>query len=420
MPMSPKQFIPPDINAGPEVETSAEAGAETSRHDLLEVAFESIPGGLVGFDKRLNLIFRNQAARSLLPNEPDISNMLSELTAGSTYEDWASELRRVVESGLQRRLDVVVKQTDDTPETHLDILISPLRHPESGDTLGGLLLVEDVTARAGMERRLAVSERLAAVGNMAARVAHELNNPLDGILRYTKLAIRLIQQHHETPLPESDEATDKIVSYLEHAKSGAMRMTEILADMLKFSRSAPASFEQATISKIVEDAVATMDGHASDSGISVVCNFLQSDMPVVRGSNLFQVFCNLTKNAIDAMPDGGTLTITTQMKSQDIVVMFEDTGVGLPDETDKIFEPFFTTKAPGKGTGLGLAVCRELINKYSGDITASRREPQGTRMTVRIPIRTLEPFAGGYQTINSQLESGSPQTDTPSAKEQSA
>ncbi len=413
MPTSSKQHVQPDAD------TDVDSDAETGHQGLLEVAFESLPCVLVGFDKRLNLIFRNQAARSLLPNEPDISDMLSKLTEESTYEDWASELRRVVESGLQRRLDVVVKQNDDTPEIHLDILISPLRHPETGDTLGGLLLAEDVTSRAGMERRLAVSERLAAVGNMAARVAHELNNPLDGILRYTKLAIRLIQQLHETQRPESDEAADKIVTYLEHAKSGALRMTEILADMLKFSRSAPASFEQATINKIVEDAVATMNGHASDSRISTVCNFLQADMPIVRGSNLFQVFCNLTKNAIDAMPDGGTLTITTKIQARELVVLFEDTGIGLPDEADKIFDPFFTTKAPGKGTGLGLAVCKELIEKYAGDITASRREPQGTRMEVRIPIRTLEPFARGNKVLNSPLKSGSRPTDTSSIKEQS-
>ncbi|MFH1419712.1 MAG: ATP-binding protein [Planctomycetota bacterium] len=419
MPTSPNQCVQPDSDA------------DTGRQGLLEVAFESLPCGLVVFDKRLNLIFQNQTARSLLPDEPDISRMLSELAEDSTYEDWASELRRVVESGLPRRQDVVVKQVGDTPETYLDILLSQLRHPETGDALGGLLLVEDVTSRASMERRLAVSERLAAVGKMAARVAHELNNPLDGILRYTKLAMRVAQQLHETHSPKSDEASSKIVAHLEHAKSGAVRMAEILADMLKFSRNAPAAFEQATINKIVEDAVAALEGQATDAGVSVVCNFLQTDMPVVRGSNLFQVFCNLTKNAIDAMPDGGTLTITTQLQPPDVVIMFEDTGIGLPEEADKIFEPFFTTKAPGKGTGLGLAVCKELIDKYSGAITASNREPQGTRMTVRIPVRNLEPFTRSAKAQNHQgvaadapvgrqewPEPGNRKTDTSSAKEQ--
>ncbi len=347
--------------------------------DLFESAFESLPMSVLVFNKRLEVVLRNRAANDLLPGEPDLSRALAQLTVESRYEDWAAELRKVIDTQLPRRIDVTVRRESHEPEVYLHVLIHPLRGADTGPTIGGLLLAEDVTAHIGMERRLAVSERLAAVGKLAARVAHELNNPLDGILRYTNLAIR---HGGENP------ADSKLAHYLEQVRSGLVRMGEITRDLLEFSRNTPSSFEQATINKIVEDALSAMEGRAQEAKITMICNFHQTDMPVVRGSNLFQIFCNLIKNAIEAMPSGGTLTLTTQLIEPDVIVTIEDTGIGLPADAGRIFEPFFTTKPVGQGTGLGLAVCKELIEKYSGTITAERRRPSGTSMTVRIPIRS--------------------------------
>jgi len=108
----------------------------------------------------------------------------------------------------------------------------------------------------------------------------------------------------------------------------------------------------------------------------------------MRSANLFQVFCNLVKNAIDAMPTGGTLTVITEIVGSEVVIRFEDTGVGLPAEIERIFEPFFTTKGPGKGTGLGLAICRDIVEKYNGRITAARRPAGGSVFTIRIPLES--------------------------------
>jgi two-component system NtrC family sensor kinase len=360
---------------------SASTPANTAglSRDLFESAFESLPMAVLVFDKRLEAVLRNQAAKDLIPKGADLSRSLSELTVESRYEDWAAELRKVIDTQLPRRIDVTVRRGAQEPDTYLNILIHPLRGADGGETIGGLLLAEDVTAHIGMERRLAVSERLAAVGKLAARVAHELNNPLDGILRYTNLAIRIAAEN---------PADAKIGQYLEQVRSGILRMSEIIRDLLEFSRSTPGAIEQATINKIVEDSLSAMEGRAQHAHITTVCNFHQTDMPVVRGSNLFQIFCNLIKNAVEAMPNGGTLTLTTKLAEPDVIVTIEDTGVGLPSEAHRIFEPFFTTKAVGHGTGLGLAVCKELIEKYSGTITAERRQPCGARMTVRIPIRS--------------------------------
>jgi signal transduction histidine kinase len=403
--------------SNPQPPIAPAAGGCDALHNLLEVAFESLHSGLVLFDKRLDLILRNQTAKVLLPDAPDVSRMLSTLALESSYEDWGSEIRKVMETGLPRRLDVTVHAGGNQPDLYLDIVITRLRNPANGETIGGLLLAEDVTSRAGMERRLAVSERLAAVGKLAARVAHELNNPLDGILRYTNMALRIAEQLNSAPQGtaaecgtrnaeretraagaqsmaaqsrgQATETVAKLIGYLKNARTGIARMTEIISSLLEFSRTTPNSIEQATINKIVEDAISAMEGRAHESNVTVVCNFLQADMPVVRGSNVFQVFCNLIKNAIEAMPKGGTLMVTTRLTETDVVVTFEDTGVGLPEEVNKIFEPFFTTKSPGRGTGLGLAVCKELIEKYAGTITAADRQPRGAVFTVSIPAARL-------------------------------
>lgn len=354
--------------------------AAGSPGDLLGSVIESLPMAMVLFDKRLQVTLANRSAQELLQGEPDLGVALSRLGVEGRFEDWATELRQVMTTQLPRRLDVSIKNADRAGETFLNVMVSPLRLNGEASPSGGLLLAEDVSSHISMERRLAVSERLAAVGKLAARVAHELNNPLDGILRFTNLALR-----RATELGDA-----KIVEYLESARSAVHRLAEIGGDLLEFSRATPSTFEQATINKLVEDALSAMEGRAQEAKITVVCNFHESDMPVVRGSNLFQIFCNLIKNSIDAMPDGGTLTVTTQIAEPDVIVTVTDTGTGLPADIDRIFEPFFTTKPIGSGTGLGLAVSKELIEKYSGSITASRNEPKGTVMTVRIPIRNCE------------------------------
>jgi|CXWL01.1.fsa_nt_gi signal transduction histidine kinase len=359
----------------------------SSQNDVLAPALESLPLALVVFDRSIRTVYANQVARELLSDVNDLPAALSKLTVDGPFSDWQSQLQQVIQSRESISLDAVAAGNAQSPELFLHIRLDPLRTPATGEVIGGVLLAENVTTRISMERRLAVSERLAAVGKLAAKVAHELNNPLDGVLRYTNLALRRANAAATQPATEEQVGDPKIIEYLQNIESGIVRMRDIVSSLLDFARTAPASFQQATLNKIVEDAISAMEGKAHDVGVTVVCNFHQTDMPVVRGSSLFQIFCNLIKNAIDAMPEGGTLVITTKLMDADLVISFEDSGIGLPPDIERIFEPFFTTKPPGQGTGLGLAVCRELITKYSGTITAHRRDPAGTMMIVRFPLK---------------------------------
>lgn len=347
-----------------------------SDHALLGSVFESLTSGLVVFDRSLGIIKRNRAAHYMLPRSDNVAELLGLLTIDGACVDWSTELRSVMQSPHSKQFDAMAPRGRDEPEAYVHILIAPLRAGDSGHVIGGLLLADDVTARISMERRLAVSERLAAVGKLAARVAHELNNPLDGILRFTNLALRRADAH-----PDADTKR-----YLENIRGGVTRMAQILSTLLEFSRATPGAHEQATFNQIIEDALTAMEGRIRDAGVTVVCNFHEADMPLIRGSSLFQVLCNLIKNAVDAMPEGGTLTLTTDILDGCVIIMVEDTGIGLPHDTKQLFEPFFTTKTDGRGTGLGLAVCRELIERVGGTITAARRQPRGTTMTLRLPL----------------------------------
>jgi signal transduction histidine kinase len=361
--------------------------APGAANDALAPALESLPLALVVFDRNLKTIYANTAARNLLSDTNDLPTALAKLTVEGQFSDWRSQLQQVIQTRQSSSLDAAAGSAAHSPELFLHIRLDPLRAPTTGEVTGGILLAENVTTRISMERRLAVSERLAAVGKLAAKVAHELNNPLDGVLRYTNLALRRANSSSAQVGAPATATDPKIVEYLRQIESGIARMRDIVSSLLDFARTAPASFQQATLNKIVEDAISALEGKAHEAGVTVVCNFHEADMPVVRGSSLFQIFCNLTKNAIDAMPDGGALIITTKLIDADLVISFEDSGTGLPENIEQIFEPFFTTKPPGQGTGLGLAVCRELIAKYSGTITAHRREPKGTAMIVRFPVR---------------------------------
>jgi signal transduction histidine kinase len=337
--------------------------------------FECLSLGLVVFDTQFEIVHHNSAAEFLVHGHKTLDEALTAGTVDAQYRDWRQALREVIDQARQSRYEHVLYRDPTGRELLLNLLCIPITESEGGPVTTGTLVIEDITVAAGLEKRLAVSERMAAVGKLAARVAHELNNPLDGILRYLNLAIRAVELHNPAKVPE----------YLTQARGGLMRMADIIRELASFSRGSWTTFDHTDINAMVEEAVKVMSEKALAGGVSFVCNYSEG-MPAARGSNLFQVFCNLVKNAIDAMPAGGTLTISTQIVEREVLVRFADTGIGLPDEIERIFEPFFTTKEAGKGTGLGLAICKDIVEKYNGKIVAERRPTGGSSFTVRLPV----------------------------------
>ncbi len=366
------------LEADPGGPPTAFLGSEVGDlHVTARYLLEKLPLGIVLFDHQLRLTFSNESVPLSIPPEQTVGQALQKVTVESQYEDWSASLNQSLASGQEARFSSITLRQSGEPDRLVNLTVIPLTGRTDGHVVGGMLVVEDVTQQVTIEKRLMVSERLAAVGKLAARVAHELNNPLDGILRYINLAIRVTEQGR----------TEPVVRYLTESRKGLQRMTQIITELLEFSRTTHSVYEQTTLNQLIEDALKVMEGEAGKSKVTMVLS-LDASVPPLRAGNLFQVFCNLAKNAIDAMPRGGTLTVTTELAEGWITVRFEDTGVGLPKEQDRIFEPFFTTKGPGKGTGLGLPVSRDIVERYNGQLTGENRPSGGAMFTVRVPLST--------------------------------
>ena len=343
---------------------------------LSESILQSLPIGIVAFDSDLKILGANAQATELIELGDYIDKSLSKGTDDKIWQGWTQQLTSAISMGKSCRFDDI-SYTSDGKTKLLRIACTPLEAAESANSPGGIIVVEDVTERVNVQRRLANAERLAAVGKHASKVAHELNNPLDGILRYINLAMRIVEKENLTKPKE----------YLTQCRQGLMRMVQIVSELLEFSRSTYTPLEYVKVEQIIEDAVKTMESRAEAADISIVRNYTFG-LPQVRSGNLFQVFCNLAKNALDAMPNGGELRISTGPASDDtIVAELRDTGTGFPPEsTETIFEPFFTTKEGGKGTGLGLAICRDIVESYHGRITGQNAPDGGSIFTVYLPV----------------------------------
>jgi signal transduction histidine kinase len=337
---------------------------------------QALPIGVVAFDKSLKILVANPEAGKLIQLGDHIDASLTRGTDEKIWQGWTEPLRSAISSGENAVFDEV-DCTSKGKTRLLRIVCSPLTEPATGEILGGTITIEDVTEKVNTDRKLANAEKLAAIGKHASKVAHELNNPLDGILRYINLAMRIIEQ----------ENLEKPIEYLTQCRRGLMRMVQILGELLEFSRSARAPMEYAKVEQVIDEALKTMEARAEALGVTIVRDY-GPGLPQIRSGDLFQVFCNLAKNALDAMENGGRLDVSARIgEDNTVIVEFRDTGVGLPPgNIEAIFEPFFTTKADRKGTGLGLAICRDIVESHSGRITAENAPEGGSIFTVYLPV----------------------------------
>jgi len=226
------------------------------------------------------------------------------------------------------------------------------------------------------QEQLIQAEKLTSLGQMAASIAHEINNPLAGVLVYTQL---LSKKMAGDTLKE-EEALD----YLSKMESEVSRCSRIIRNLLDFARQTEPMLRLVDINQVVEQ-VLTMVGHQAQlQNVEVVKEFSPS-LPKVMADfdQIQQIFTNLTLNAIQAMPDGGRLTIRSSAVDGEVRIDVQDTGCGISKENmGKLFTPFFTTKAKGKGVGLGLAVAHGIIERHKGRIKLQSEVGKGTTFSV--------------------------------------
>ncbi len=253
-----------------------------------------------------------------------------------------------------------------------------------------------------INRQMIRVEKSASVGKMAATVAHELNNPLSGIVTYAKVLERKVERQ----IPAGAEKT-AILEQLEMIRSESMRCGQIVRDLLTYARGGRHELEPARLHDLVERALKLTSHHMELGRVKVETELgLADDVVVCDGDQIVQALLALFINAVEAMPDGGRLTVSTAAAPADpgrVHLTVSDTGVGMSREVqDRIFDPFFSTKHEAKGVGLGLAVVYGIVRRHGGRIDVESAPGSGSAFTIEIPRQP----AGGDGVEAAQADKG--------------
>jgi two-component system NtrC family sensor kinase len=242
------------------------------------------------------------------------------------------------------------------------------------------------------------TEKMASIGKMAAVLAHEINNPLSGILTYAKLLRKWIDRD-DSGRSHRQEIRDS----LDLIASESRRCGDLVKNLLTFSRTTPMNLQPANVNQVIDRSLRLVQHQLELAGIQIQPQ-LDPDLPLVLcdAAQIEQVILALVMNALDAMPQGGNLWLTTSSTREpsQVCIVVRDDGAGIPPEIlPRIFEPFLTTKETGRGVGLGLAISHSILERHNGNIEVQSEPGRGTTFTVTLP---WDPEAGTEKTAPSQ------------------
>jgi two-component system sensor histidine kinase PilS (NtrC family) len=340
------------------------SGALESLQALQENIIHSISSGLIttGLDGRITLV--NAAAQRLLERTP------AELLGSPVHILFLDPLPSA--DSTQNHGEVRFDPPTKYRKT-LRVRVSALTVPERGD-LGYVYVLDDLTELRRLEREVRMQDRLAAVGRLAAAIAHEIRNPLTSIAGSVSML---------SGLPEMNEDHRRLLDIVTRE---SQRLNAIITDFLAYSRTKQYHFGKVDLIQLVEDTLTLMDHRmtAEKTGIAIKRGFAADQAFVLAdGDKLKQVFWNLCENAVRAMKNGGTLTAAVEAFGDDWQVSFIDTGTGMtPQQIEKIFEPFQSNFEGG--TGLGLAIVYQIVQAHEGKVWARSKPGQGTTFVLRL------------------------------------
>jgi len=250
-------------------------------------------------------------------------------------------------------------------------------------------LREALAEKERTQKQLIRSESLAAIGQLVAGTAHELNNPISGAMSLVETSVETIAGWEMQA-----EKREEVLDDLRFSIGELRRSASIIRSLLDLSRQTQTYVEAVNMNRAVDDALRVLHNQYKNLPVEIVKAY-DDALPAVEGNfaNLGQVLINIIRNALQALPEGkGRITLTTRQQSADtVVVECRDTGIGIPEASLKdIFKPFFTTKTVGRGTGLGLYLSHEIIRRHNGQIRVASEERKGTVVTVELPCRRRE------------------------------
>lgn len=343
-----------------------------------EEILQSMNNGVLTTDLRGKIITINYMAERITGRKR------SEVIGKGCAEIWGkkSMIARAAENTIKDVFCLNLETTVASPEKGLVpiSLSSTVLRDSQGKKTGILLTIQDLTEIKELEDKVRRGDKLSALATMAAGMAHEIKNPLSSM----KVFAQLLPKKFDDP-----EYRKKLEEILPREIN---RIDRIVESLLGFARATAMTFEKASLKELIEETVKYYEDQAKNNGVKIVRSFSNLPEIEVDKGQIAQVFSNLILNAIQAMPEGGELTIKTlpDKKDEDILrtikVQISDTGHGISEEMQKkLFDPFFTTKYGG--TGLGLTITHSIVDGHKGSIDLDSKIGQGTTFTITLPVR---------------------------------
>jgi len=283
----------------------------------------------------------------------------------------------IVVNGVPRGV-IEVAYSEERPELDEGPFLKEERNLIEGAARQTALIIERKHAEEDgvkLHQQLRHADRLATLGLLAAGVAHELNEPLGNILGFAQLS------------KKSEGLPGAVRQDLQKIESASLHAREVIKKLLVFARQMPPQTVRVNLNAVIEEGLFFLEARCAKAGIELVRR-LSRDLPKITAdpAQLNQVLVNLVVNALQAMPDGGTLTVETRSCDHAVSLIVEDTGTGMsPDVLEQIFVPFFTTKDVGQGTGLGLPVVDGIVASHQGTVRVKSKVGRGTRFEIRLP-----------------------------------
>jgi PAS domain S-box-containing protein len=361
------------IDVQRDITKQQEVEAKLQEHKkLIESILATTPEGVLVINNKNRILLANKALREIFHfHKKSLENKLfTEIFPLKQFYDLHKAKKRINTEKNTLEFRYQVQNTEN-------IIYCVIVKMDKERTL---LTFSDVSREREEEEKLYLADRLASIGEMAAGLAHELNNPLTGILALTQLLT-------------SGNLPDDYKDDLECINTEAKRAASIVKNVLLFARSKTDENGHSSVNDVFKDVLRLREYEERTSNITIVMNLQENlpDIPIDKGQ-LQQVFLNLFSNAEAAIKQAnrqGTITVTTQRINNHVNITFTDNGCGIKKQViNRVFDPFFTTKEIGKGTGLGLSICYSIIVKHGGKINVKSQINKGTTFTIKMPIIT--------------------------------